>query len=301
MTSPAPLFILGSPRSFTSLLCAMLGQHPQAYGVPELNLFTTTTLGALAEKMRGIRHFQIHGLLRTIAQLYAGEQTIESVEMAQRWILRRYDEPVGQIYQEICHQVAPLKIIDKSPVYGTRPEILKRIKTTFPDAHYLYLVRHPKNQCNSMMNVAGGMMTVLAGSVDYSTPQLTVDPQYLWVKMQWNIQSFLKDIPEHRTLRLRGEDVLNDTYHYFRLICDWLGFEWDDTIYQSMLSPHESPYACLGPYGAHLGNDINFLKSPVFKSQQVKMGDLAGPLPWRSDGKGFNQDVLAMAQQLGYS
>ncbi len=35
----APLFLLAPPRSYTSLINAMLGQHPQAYGLPELCLF----------------------------------------------------------------------------------------------------------------------------------------------------------------------------------------------------------------------------------------------------------------------
>jgi hypothetical protein len=79
--TPPPLFILGSPRSFTSLLCAMLGQHPQAYGVPELNLFAGETVGDLLDQMKGIRQFQMHGLLRTVAELYAHEQNLVAVEI----------------------------------------------------------------------------------------------------------------------------------------------------------------------------------------------------------------------------
>ena len=41
---PAPLFLLAPPRSYTSLVNAMIGQHPQAFGVPELCLFNTERL-----------------------------------------------------------------------------------------------------------------------------------------------------------------------------------------------------------------------------------------------------------------
>ncbi|MEO8893977.1 MAG: sulfotransferase, partial [Coleofasciculaceae cyanobacterium] len=82
MSVPQPIFILGAPRSFTSVICAMLGQHPETYGVPELNLFIDETLDQLTQRLKGIRQFQLHGLLRTVAQLYAGEQTILSVDMA---------------------------------------------------------------------------------------------------------------------------------------------------------------------------------------------------------------------------
>ena len=40
----APLFLLAPPRSYTSLMNAMLGQHPQAFGLPELCLFNVSTL-----------------------------------------------------------------------------------------------------------------------------------------------------------------------------------------------------------------------------------------------------------------
>jgi len=39
-----PLLILASPRSFTSVICAALGQHPQMYELPELHLFVADTL-----------------------------------------------------------------------------------------------------------------------------------------------------------------------------------------------------------------------------------------------------------------
>ena len=39
-----PLLILASSRSFTSVICAALGQHPQMYGLPELHLFVADTL-----------------------------------------------------------------------------------------------------------------------------------------------------------------------------------------------------------------------------------------------------------------
>ena len=41
------VIMLGPPRSFTSVVSAMVGQHPQLYGLPEVHLFTTETVGEL--------------------------------------------------------------------------------------------------------------------------------------------------------------------------------------------------------------------------------------------------------------
>lgn len=300
MSVPPPLFILGSPRSFTSLICAMLGQHPEAYGMPELNLFITDTLEQLSERMKGMRQFQMHGLLRTVAQLYAGEQTIASVEMARRWILTRMNKTTGEVYVELCRKVAPLRIVDKSPAYSTKLEILNRMRENFPNAYYLHLIRHPRTQGKSIMNIADGLMAILANSIDYSTDPPTVDPQLSWYKMQCNILDFLSIIPPQRQMCLRGEEMLSNPRLYFEKICNWLNLSWDDSIYEIMLHPENSPYACLGPYGAQLGNDPNFLKSPGYRASTIKPSHLEGPLPWRPDNKGFMPEVIKMAREFGY-
>jgi hypothetical protein len=67
-----------------------------------------------------------------------------------------------------------------------------------------------------------------------------------------------------------------------------------------MLHPEASPFAGLGPLGAHLGNDINFLRSPRMASGRIPETWLGGPLPWRADGKGFTRQVERLALNLGY-
>ena len=296
----SPLIILGSPRSFTSLICAILGQNPDAYGVPELNLFITDDIKTLVEELSGYRQIQLHGLLRTVSHLYSGEQNLKSLEMARRWILTRLDRGTDEIYRELCEKVAPLRIIDKSPVYSLKPEYLERIHKAFPDAYYLHLVRHPRTQGESIMKVAKGLMAILANSIDYSTETPTVDPQISWYNMQKNILDFMQKIPGDRQMRMHGEIVLNQREDSLRKICQWIGMADDASAVEDMLHPEQSPFACLGPVGAHLGNDINFLRSPELRDGQISYSRLEGPLPWRSDGKGFSQEVMEMAWDLGY-
>jgi len=297
---PPPLFILGSPRSYTSLACAMIGQHPQCYGVPELNLFTADRLENLLEEYAGYRQIQLHGLLRTVAQLYGGEQSLLSVDMAHRWILARLQKTTGEVYQELCRRVAPLRIVDKSPVYVESIDNLQRLQKTFPGAYYLHLVRHPRSQAESVMNVAKGMIAVMANSIDYSTDPPTVDPQISWYQVQRNIMGFLQRVPPERQMRMRGEDVLNGPREKLAEVCRWLGMDDDEAALDAMLHPERSPYASLGPVGAHLGNDLGFLKSPEFRPDGVEMPALEGPVPWRSDSQGLQERVVSLARDLGY-
>ncbi|MBX2862090.1 MAG: sulfotransferase [Leptolyngbyaceae cyanobacterium MAG.088] len=300
MTPVAPLFILGSPRSFTSVISTIIGQHPEAYGVPELNIFVTETLGQLVQRFQGFRQFQIHGLMRTVAQLYAGEQTRESIEMASRWINRRLDSTTAELYQELADHISPLRIVDKSPVYAARLESMYSMQQAFPDAYFLHLVRHPRTHGQSVMKLAQGMLAVLTNSIDYSTDPPVLDPQFSWYKTQRKIVTFLDTIPAHQQLQLRGEDVLNEPHIYLRQICEWAGLSWSEAALEAMLRPQDSPFACVGPYGAHLGNDINFLKSPDYRYRRIAPSHLDGPLEWRSDQKGFRPEVLEYSKTLGY-
>ncbi|MEM9386831.1 MAG: sulfotransferase [Pseudomonadota bacterium] len=298
---PPPLFILGSPRSFTSLINGMLGQHPQAYGMPELNLFVTDSVRDLIEEFAGYRQIQIHGLMRVVAQLYGAEQSLVSVDMAKRWMLTRLDHSTQDVYLELCERVAPLRVVDKSPVYSSKPEYLARLMEAFPDAYFLHLLRHPRTQGVSIMKIAKGMMAILSNSVDYSADPPVVDPQISWLDVQQNIVEALANVPAHRQMTLRGEDVLNAPSSALRKICRWLGLRTDDEALEAMMHPEDSPYASLGPLGAHLGNDINYLRSPALRHARIRPSSLEGPLPWRQDDVGFSDEVRAMAERFGYS
>jgi hypothetical protein len=185
-------------------------------------------------------------------------------------------------------------------VYSLKREYLDRINEAFPDAQYLHLLRHPRTQGESVMKVADGMMAILANSIDYSTDPPTIDPQISWLSMQQNIRNFLADIPAERKMQLHGEYVLNNREEALKKICRWTGLADDDLAIEAMLHPEDSPYACLGPLGAHLGNDINFLRSPVLRDGEIRGAVLDGALSWRTDGKGFSTEVIEMARDLGY-
>jgi hypothetical protein len=298
---PPPLIILGSPRSFTSLINGMLGQHPEAYGMPELNLFVTDRLRDLLEEFGGYRQIQIHGLMRVVAQLYGGEQTLASVDLAKRWMMTRFDRSTTEIYHELCDRVAPLRVVDKSPVYSSKAEYLERLVRAFPNACFLHLLRHPRTQGESMMKIAKGMMAIMEDSVDYDVDPPVVDPQISWLRVQQNIVEVLARIPPERQLTLRGEDVLNAPNSSLREICRWLGIRTDDEALEFMMHPEDSPYARLGPLGAHLGNDINYLRSPALRQGRIRTSTLEGPLSWRRDGGGFREEVVEMARRFGYT
>jgi hypothetical protein len=301
MLNPPPVFILASPHSQVSLISAMLGQHPRAYAVPELNLFR---VGQVVDMFDLLPPPRTHGIIRAVAQLYCGEQTLESAEAARRWLFRRALWSTGEVHRELCRKVAPLRLIDPSGLHSDyRSEaVFERILGVYPDAHFLHLVCHPRTQCEAWLRNPAALWELFAmGALDTSTGRRMPDPQLAWYRRHVAIEQFLSGIPDERKLRLRVEDVLGEPAQHLRDVMDWLGLDDGDGILDAMLHPERSAYSRPGPYGAERGSDASFLAAPHYRRERSQPGSLHGVVPWRPDGKGFLPELVELARSFGYA
>ena len=297
---PPPVFLLAPPRSFTSVVCGVLGQHPELFGTPELNLFRARTMH------RFIGQTRLHtGLLRLAAQLYAGEQTIEAVQMARSWIHARRERTTAEVHRELCAKLAPRAMVQKSPRYHRRLANMEAILAAFPDARFLHLLRHPRGMCPSYLDLHDPAAQMIAcidvGAVDRSGPAPQADPQILWHDYNLRILEFEKRVRPSRWLRVVGEEFLADLDASLGRVCRWLGVSDSHEALAAMRRPEDSPFACFGPLNAMFGNDPKFLQDPYLRPYKSKPLGLDGPLPWRTDGGGFHPRVVAMAQSFGYA
>jgi len=295
-----PVVILAPPRSFTSVLAAMLGQHPQLYGVPELNLAVADTMAERTIQLDRWR-FAEHGLLRAVAQLLAGSQTVETIVLARAWLAVRQHSPCMAIFRELSERVAPRRIVEKSPLNCWRPEFLQRLRAAMPNTYWIHLVRNPKTQGASVDRNWRDAAAVSLDAFDRSTNPPTIDFQRPWFVIHMNILNFLRGVPASHQMRLRGEDVLREPDQHLAGIAAWLGVTYNSAAIEAMKHPEASAYACLGPVNSLFGNDPEFLRSPALRkpstSQEIA---LAGPVSWRNDGKGLSPEVTQLARHFGY-
>ena len=290
----SPFLILCPLRSFSSLVCGMLGQHPDLYGMPELNLFQHDTLGPLMQLHHKRRPHGAHGLLRALAQLHDGEQTVETVERAKAWVREHAHWSTRQVFVHLAELVAPRIIIDKSPATVMSPKFLNRAIAMFPDASFLHLTRHPRSTGKSIIDLVS-RNDEWDGPVD---PE-NIDPERIWRVSHGNVKRFCNSLPEGQCMRLRGEDLLSELDTYLPQICEWLGIRDDAEAIEAMKHPETSPYACIGPDNSKYGNDPNFLNSPVFRPGRVSEPQLAGDMDW-APGKPFPAPIVKLAKEFGY-
>ena len=300
----SPLFLLAPPRSYTSVINAMLGQHPQAFGLPELNLFNVLQIKDLWRRVSediGGDSNRRHGLLRAVAEIYGGEQTAATIKMAQHWAAAREELGTGEVFHELVAKLHPLIPVEKSPAYTVSMTRLRRIYETFPDARFIHLIRHPIPQCKSVMALNDGIFALFVNAFDFDDHRDIVEPQIAWHDININILNFLDTVPGEQQLRLRGEDFMTNPERNLTRICRWLGIRDDDEALAAMMHPELSPFACFGPINALFGNDPNFLRGPSFRKHTPKIPPMDSPLPWRDDGKKLRPEVIALAQEFGYN
>ena len=305
---PAPVFVLAGPRSYSSLVVGMIGQHPELYGLPELNIFQCLTMEEFnsGENADGSNKSPFwksmrHGLLRAIAEIFSGEQTPESIRMAERWLRTRREMTSAQVLQELCEAVAPRRIVEKSPGILRKTEFMNRMLAAAPHARFIHLVRSPIDQCKSALTAKGGVGVLLSlNSVDHRGQEARLEPQILWHDTQIQILRFLDQLPDDQFITLRGEDLLNETDATLKSLCNWLDVSDAPDAIAAMKRPEDSPFACMGPTNAPLGNDVNFLKSPALRDGVVTPAALDADLPWREDDERLHPRVVALAQALGY-
>jgi hypothetical protein len=302
--------VLSPPRSFSTVVCAMLGQHPQLYGLAETHLLSVESIDEWWRKSAGAQFPMTHGLLRSVAEVVFGHQDAGSVRRAAAWLRERSDWSNAEVLALLARKVRPRMLVEKSPVIVFRPEWMARAAETFPNARFIHLTRHPRGQALSVRkhvrkNLQIGPVPGWLRNLGWSDGSGAVlhpdfDPQRSWYALNANIDRFVSTLPAERWTRVRGEDVVRDPYTTLTGLASWLGLRSGPAAVEAMLHPERSPYAGFGPAGARYGNDLFFLCDARLDTTRARADKLEGPLEWRADGAGFTPEVIELARRFGY-
>ena len=217
---PPPLFILAPPRSFTSITCAMLGQHPQLYGLPETDLFVCETMEEWWARAPKATFQMAAGLVRAVAQLYFESQDEWAVRMARQWLRNRSEVTTDFIFKAIADRVFPLILVDKSPSTTSSLSTLQRTRSKFPTGRYIHLIRHPRGHGESVMRLleeqrkrgpipsTHWLLRLSSQAPDEFSASRpggnALDPQAGWYIRHKTICNFLETIPPEAQMRVRG-------------------------------------------------------------------------------------------------
>jgi hypothetical protein len=258
------VFVLAPARSNSSVVTAMLGQHPELCVFPELALFRKDTVGELLADPPGWRgapaHQRMAGVYRALAEHHGGAQTSDTVDTAARWVEARAAWSVADLLDHLLDLAAPQVGIEKSPESSSRDEYLARTVAAYPRARYLHLTRHPLTSVASMHRAWAGR-----GYWEVAPALFHHFCLGVWYFQHRRIDELVRSLPSERALRVRSEYVVNEPARALPPVCRWLAIDAGPKAIEAMSHPEDSPYAVLGPESAAGGWDAGFLSSPSLK------------------------------------
>jgi len=192
---PDPVFLLGFPRSGTTLLNKILDMHPCIKVITEEEV-----INRIYEK-----------LVREGYKIPEDLPTLD--DEVQRNIRNNYRKTMS----EICkRELSRPIIVDKFPLHTIFTPLIYRM---FPNAKYLFALRHPYDVClscfmnNFEQNTAMANFHSLEGAAKLYTATMDI----------W--QSCTKHLPlNYHTVRY--ELLIDDTEAETRQICSFLGIDW---------------------------------------------------------------------------
>lgn len=242
--------VLGAPRSGTTLFRVMLAGHPALWSPPEMILAPFATMAerkALLEK----RFWEKGGLQRALMDLLGVE-----VEEARAAVTALESLTVPEVYAWIQHRLGDRVLVDKCPHLSVMPEAMTRLSTWFPDAKYLWIVRHPASVIRSLQNMP--MAEVMLQG--YPVPACEV-----WRYANGNIEAFVATLPAGRCHMLRYEDLVAHPRATMEAVCDFLGLPFDE----AMLTPYQGDRMREGPRGARAIGDPNMAGYGAIKPEMA--------------------------------
>ncbi len=185
--SARPVFVVGMPRSGTSLSEQILAAHPEVFGAGELPFWSQASLHYESSTVNG--------------------NTIDN-----------FVAKLGREYLQNLHDLSPdaLRVVDKMP---SNFLVLGLIHSALPNARIIHMRRNPIDTCLSIyfqnFDVAHSYAYDLDDLAHYYT-------EYLRLMRYWS-----SSLPKHAMIEVPYEGLVDDPEAWSRKMIDFIGLRWD--------------------------------------------------------------------------
>ncbi|WP_028080276.1 sulfotransferase [Solimonas soli] len=294
--SAAPLWIVGAPFSGVARLAATLGTHPAFHAIPETSLFVADRVDELLEIFEIGQGSNADGLLRALAALEFGGDDDDGVAQARQWLAARGDWSTAAVFAHLRARAGARRLVIPDTEAVLRPADLARLRAAAEDATIVHLVRHPRVYGTLFARWLADRLFVAKDFRDHAQPMAPIDPQIAWLRINRNIETWLKPAFATRYLLLRDEDLGAERDTALAALLRAVGADATPAVV-AQLDAADWPFWGYGPPTAPYG-----LEAEVLESLSPDRGDaqLGGALPWRADGREFAPEIIDMARTYRY-
>jgi Flp pilus assembly protein TadD len=212
----SPVFVVGFPRSGTTLLEQMLDAHPRLQSMDERPFFNM-----LADQLDDIG-LQVPGDLPRLQQRDCDELRKGYLTMASAKVSRRWDA----------------QLVDKNPLNMLWLPMIHRL---FPQAKFIFALRHPCDVVLScyMQNFRSAALAAASASLD-RLARAYVAAMECWLHHV--------DVFKPQVFVSRYEDLVADTPRQTQLIAEFLGLDGGDSMLGFASRAREKGYIATPSY-----------------------------------------------------
>lgn len=191
---PSPVFIVGFPRSGTTLLDTLLMNVPSLHVLEEPRMIAGAVIPALGREDR------------------VGELTSPELDR----LRRLYFEDLDRVSAPAAGQT----VVDKNPLLMGRIPVIHRL---FPDARIVFVERHPCDSLLSCFMANFQLNYAMRSFTDLEEAARTYDTVF----DAWTRAETLLPLNVHR---IRYERMVEDLEAEMRPLLDFLGLRWDPKV-----------------------------------------------------------------------
>lgn len=219
----APFFILGNPRSGTSLLRIMLDSNPKLVVPPEC--------GLIEWLYASYRNWEYPVHLDAFLEDLYNARKFETWNVSQELLKAEILRIKPQTYQNLCQLIyfTYAKTINKTPdVWGDKNNYfihrLNKINGIYPNAKYIHLVRDGRDVSVSYREVhTSQYKSKYKPNLPYSIQEIASE----WQKNLSNIDLFFKSLPSDRHITIGYEELLKNNDKTLLHISNFLEVPYD--------------------------------------------------------------------------
>lgn len=250
-TSPPPVFIVGCGRSGTTLLQALIDNHPNIAVPPESHVYARFgcilhCYGDLAQRRN--RRRLIAALLRdAYIRDWRLSATVEDLEQR----LRRADFPaiIDALFSTYAEMRGAKRWGDKTPLHIRH---LREIRHDFPQAKLIHLVRDGRDVAEAMRRMI-------------FHPVTAVGLARTWRDEVTHWKTFCEEFGSNETLLLRYEKMVASPGEVMQSVLSFIGEPYVDTVSTYAHSSLSQKLHAEDPWHASLRDGIGTSKIGVYR------------------------------------
>ncbi|MFC2029468.1 sulfotransferase [Chloroflexota bacterium] len=224
-----PFFVLGSPRSGTTLLRFILSSHPRLYVTRETGFIPH--LGVAADAR--LSQESVQDLLRTIGRLNRWWGEVDDLDRFYQGLPEStLDHVLDGLYRTKLVGQGAARWGDKTPGYAL---YVSRLNDIFPTAQFIHVIRD-------------GRDAALSAQAKWGTNTWYMDNYYLlasWVRHVTSAQQSGSSLDPNRYLEVRYESLTAEPEPEIERICGFLG----ETFHPAMMNHTKLAARTIAPGG----------------------------------------------------